>query len=242
LDARIKTKACSRCGEEKPLDNFGSKSGRCKPCVVIVATEWNKNNPERRKEIESACRNKNAEKNKARLQQWRKDNPEKYAAQLARASEKVDKQKCCDASRRWRKCNPDAAKAQKKRYYEKHRAKIVAKSVQSSRNNPEKANARRRKWALKNKDYLVFSGARRRAAKHKATPLWANQFFIAEAYRLAKQRESNLGGKWHVDHIVPLQSKLVCGLHVENNLQVIQASANYRKSNLYWPDMPTPTY
>ena len=47
-----------------------------------------------------------------------------------------------------------------------------------------------------------------------------------------------LGFKWEVDHIVPLQSKLVCGLHVHNNLQVITALENIKKHNKVWPDMP----
>jgi 5-methylcytosine-specific restriction endonuclease McrA len=46
--------------------------------------------------------------------------------------------------------------------------------------------------------------------------------------------------KHEVDHIVPLKSPLVCGLHVEHNLQVIPATQNRRKHNRVWPDMPAP--
>jgi hypothetical protein len=72
----------------------------------------------------------------------------------------------------------------------------------------------------------------------KATPAWANKFFITEAYHLAKLREKICGGKWHVDHIVPLKSAIVCGLHVENNLRVIPGAENSVKGNRHWPDMP----
>lgn len=80
--------------------------------------------------------------------------------------------------------------------------------------------------------------AKRRAEKIQATPAWANNFFMEEAYRLATLRTKMFGFVWHVDHIVPLRSKLVCGLHVETNFQVIPGIENNRKSNIYWPDMP----
>lgn len=41
--------------------------------------------------------------------------------------------------------------------------------------------------------------------------------------------------KFHVDHIIPLQHELVCGLHVENNLQIISAERNMRKNNSFVP-------
>lgn len=47
---------------------------------------------------------------------------------------------------------------------------------------------------------------------------------LASAYRL-------LGIDCHVDHIVPLKGKNVCGLHVCVNLQVLEAKANLQKGN-----------
>ena len=82
------------------------------------------------------------------------------------------------------------------------------------------------------------ASARRHAKKLNATPKWANHFVIEEAYDLAQRRTKATGFKWHVDHIVPLQSTFVCGLHVENNLRVIPAVVNVEKSNRHWPDMP----
>ena len=36
---------------------------------------------------------------------------------------------------------------------------------------------------------------------------------------------------FHVDHIIPLKGKNVCGLHVENNLRIIDGLSNMKKGN-----------
>lgn len=85
---------------------------------------------------------------------------------------------------------------------------------------------------------ILAANARRRAAEFDATPSWANEFFMEEAHHLARLREQATGFKWHVDHIVPLCSPFVCGLHTHDNLRVIPATVNLAKGNRTWPDMP----
>lgn len=65
----------------------------------------------------------------------------------------------------------------------------------------------------------------------KVTPKWANTFFLKEAYRLARLRTRLTGIKWEVDHIVPLNHPLACGLHNEFNVRVITQFENRSRGN-----------
>lgn len=73
---------------------------------------------------------------------------------------------------------------------------------------------------------------------YQAWPDWcAEHPDFKNIYNEAKQRRAK-GEKVHVDHMVPICSKYVCGLHVPWNLQVITEKENLSKSNDYWPDCP----
>ena len=80
--------------------------------------------------------------------------------------------------------------------------------------------------------------AKRRASKRNAAPAWANKEAIEAIYAKAKQFSELTGEAFHVDHIVPLISDLVCGLHCEGNLQILPGFDNLSKGNKTWPDMP----
>lgn len=73
---------------------------------------------------------------------------------------------------------------------------------------------------------------------YQAWPEWcAEDPAFSVIYAEAKRRRA-AGEKVHVDHIVPICSAIVCGLHVPWNLQIITEEENLRKSNLWWPDHP----
>jgi hypothetical protein len=99
-----------------------------------------------------------------------------------------------------------------------------------------KARLRQQQKAYRKANLAMFLAKdnKRRASKINACPFWLtkeDKKEIESFYALAKKLELETGLKYHVDHIVPLQGKFVCGLHVPWNLQVILATENMAKSN-----------
>lgn len=138
--------------------------------------------------------------------------------------------------------DPERSRERNLRYRSKNRDRLLAEESAWRKANPQKCKEIKRRWIEKNKDYYrarcAFYGAERYNNMKQARPKWANPFFMREIYHLAILRSRALGIPHHVDHIVPIKSKIVCGLHVENNMRVILARTNIQKSNIIWPDMP----
>lgn len=100
-------KACTRCGETKPLDDFHrTPRGRaywCKSCLREYQREyrrrnpdvqrrakkkWREANPDKVREEQRRWYHRNLEKAREYQRQWRLDHPEEYDARKRRAAEK----------------------------------------------------------------------------------------------------------------------------------------------------------
>lgn len=72
----------------------------------------------------------------------------------------------------------------------------------------------------------VVRATLRMRTKEQSIPSWADTQAITDFYK-------NCPEGYHVDHIIPLKGKYVCGLHVLYNLQYLPAAENLTKSNYH---------
>lgn len=77
----------------------------------------------------------------------------------------------------------------------------------------------------------VFHTNKRRAARLQRTPAWGDLDAMRAIYNKAAALTRSTGVPHTVDHVIPLQGKLVSGLHVHNNLQILTGSENSKKRN-----------
>lgn len=138
----------------------------------------------------------------------------------------------------WYAANKARAKATRAAWRERNAAKVRADVAAYQAANKERLRTAAKVWLRENRDWCAARAAKHRAQKIRATPAWANEVAITELYAAAQAMSALSGKTYHVDHIVPLRSKRVCGLHCEANLQILSGAENQRKSNRIWPDMP----
>jgi len=81
----------------------------------------------------------------------------------------------------------------------------------------------------KNKSLYAYWSMKRHTQKLRATVGWASSDKIKFIYAECANMTETTGVKHEVDHIVPLQSPLVCGLHCSDKLQILTKSENLKK-------------
>lgn len=225
----ISLKACTKCGVEKPFEQFfRSKTRRdgrhpnCKVCQAAYKVDWYSRNREKVAAQGAIYREKNARIISARAANSYAENKDRFLTRNAA----------------WKALNAEPYAQQQATYRARNADTIAARVAQWAVDNPHAAAQRQSTYRTKYPAKVRAATARRRAAKLQATPHWADLDAIEDFYAAAAMFRTYTGQTYHVDHIVPLRSPLVCGLHNEFNLQVLPGTENCRKQNRYWPDMP----
>lgn len=202
-------KTCTKCGETKPLDQF-FKSGGSRPGYRGPCKACYA-------ATAKSYRERNSEQIKKHRAEYLKANREKYLAACKNYRE-LNREACIARS--------IASQGKRREYYREYNKRHRLENADAYRENSKK-------WWSSNPGKARQYKSARRAAERQSIPSWADVNAIREIYRQAATMQG-----MHVDHIVPLISPIVCGLHVAANLQILGASENMSKSNRYWPDMP----
>jgi hypothetical protein len=200
-------KICNTCLVEKPISEFGphhtAADGYNPKCKSCVSAY----NREYRK--------RNREQFKAVQQKYRETHKEQAKQRTAQ----------------WIADNPERKQALDKQYYQQNRERELSNSKKRHQKNREANCERSKKWREDNPARVAANIAKRRANEKQATPGWANMTIIQSLYEEARSITETSGVAHQVDHIVPLNSEVVCGLHCEANLRIIPADENNAKNN-----------
>jgi 5-methylcytosine-specific restriction endonuclease McrA len=124
-----------------------------------------------------------------------------------------------------------SVKDRKNDWYVANRDKVI----QAAATRPAAVMREYRNAWKRNNVLQVRADTKARRRRHRiATPKWLTRrqkSEIRQLYQIAMTMTKTTGEQYVVDHIVPLRSEFVCGLHVPWNLRVITREENLAKSN-----------
>jgi hypothetical protein len=204
-------KKCNSCFVEKHFIEF-SKDSRAKDGLCYYCRLCRKD--QKKKEY-----NTNKDKILQKCKEYRIKNSEKLNSHQAE----------------YRAKNRQSIRVKQNEIYQKNKEERLEYARKKYVENTEVIKSRVKKYNKENRSKCNALNAKRRAAQYNATPDWLTKEHLAEIeefYVLAKELAwLNEGETLQVDHIVPLQGKDVCGLHVPWNLQILTKAENVKKFN-----------
>ena len=125
----------------------------------------------------------------------------------------------------------EEVKDRKNAWYEANKEQVI----QAAATRPlEVKRVYQKAWKERNTVWVRADTKARRRKHREATPPWLSReqkAQIRELYKIAITMTKTTGEQYVIDHIVPLRSDVVCGLHVPWNLRVITQEQNLLKSN-----------
>jgi hypothetical protein len=148
---------------------------------------------------------------------WYQQNKER-AQRTAKARYARDPSAARERSAAWYRENRSSALSRQCGYYIRHAGEIRIRVKHWRTENPSQVRSNSR-----------IGQARRRARVQERMPIWVDSKAIGAFYRMCPPG-------FHVDHVIPLRNKLVCGLHCLENLQYLPAIENLHKANRFSPE------
>jgi hypothetical protein len=221
------------CKKNNHIYLTSTKYRGCPHCREQYLSKWRQDNKDKIKESSIRSQRRNRDKVRERCRRWAASNKEKNSARK-KEHYKNNKNKISERRKKLYEQNKELHSKRKKDWYWKNKEKSNQRSKEYRKENLDRLRQKDRDYTKSNLDKVNAKSAKRRASKHNATPNWltADQLKdIQSYYSQAKNLEVLTGENYHVDHIIPLKGKDVCGLHVPWNLQVIKAKDNLSKSN-----------
>ncbi len=212
-------KTCSKCQKEKPLSEFyfhkkrGHYDSRCKACAKAQVSA-------------------RAEKKFAEIAEYQR---------LYRAN---NREMLAEQKRTWYSGNRESEQAKRKQNYLENAEAYKRRNLSRYVAKKEEILEKQREYNLRNivsvRSYQREFQRMRKASVKQAIPPWYDSAKAREIYAEAARLSQETGMPYHVDHIVPLLGKNVCGLHWHGNLQVLPATDNISKGNRLAKDISDP--
>jgi hypothetical protein len=123
-------------------------------------------------------------------------------------------------------------------YYKEHQEQRIEAAQNYYQVHKEEKATYNKQYKDQNLAKYAFLQNKKNAKKRKATPPWLTkeQFNeIEQFYEDCSYLKALTKVKFEVDHIIPIQNDLVCGLNVPWNLQILTKFENNTKRNKFKP-------